>query len=281
MKIEINYKNQKYSFKSNGKISVIAIISYIKEKILKTQDEEEYYLFTEDKFFNNDDFITDKDKKELFLVSRSRITQSQEENNELKNKDIEDIIMEATGGDKPLQKRTNANFSRFSNRRADFLIDYMNRPFAFLSRYGLNSFHDEDDLSDDFRLDSDIESNINPFVARNVNIVNNEMNINNNVAENNQDSVNMLVEMGFQENRVRVALRIAQNDISRATELLLNSDDILDNIPERNNFRPPFSMPIMFQPNIRPASLDRNPQESLVFRRRNATVNIFSKICLI
>ena len=174
MKIEINFKNKKYTFKTRSKkIYVKDLINYFKQ-MLNFSEEDKIYIFNDKKFFKIDEHLSEENQKEELFITHCNMPEIsiKDQYNDLKRKDMEELIMEATGADKPLQKKANNLFSRFSSRRNNFLANYANDPINILSRYGLGSLNQDidDEMSDEFRLDSESEI-INNNIIHNSNLI--------------------------------------------------------------------------------------------------------------
>jgi hypothetical protein len=227
MKINIYYKKEKLTISSDTKIIKIRdLLKYLKKE-LKINENDNLILCSERRVYNKTDTLKPENLKEEFLL----VANKQNELDELEeavccdHNNIEKLIKEITGATEVMK----ANKSHRNGFRDSFGIRRLNisnlsnimSPFdsifnGFLSRGNFDGDDSELEMSSDDR--PPIFVNRAPTSA----------------PEISQDSVNTLVEMGFEEPRARTALRVARGNLSRATELLLNSDTLLDEAEESN-----------------------------------------------
>jgi hypothetical protein len=266
MKIGINYKKEKLNLSFIKGTSVRQLLKYLKKE-LKLEENDHLHLCSNVRLYDPNEELKKKNQSEEFVLLVRQVDKPI-------IKDIGDpiqkLIMKATDAEvamKPARQgqcpfmHTNDIFDGFSIVRR-----LIRRPNDIGGGYNDMGGGDNNEDEDDEGENDDNNEGQSDFA----NIF---MPIRQQPPELNLTHVQTLVDMGFPEPRVRTALRIARGNVDRATDLLLNSDEALDNAEEElgqnalDNRRRLFTGPSIF---------------NFLSRRRNPESGIEGKlICII
>lgn len=222
MKLTIQYKDKKLIYEIDKDITIKEILDNIISK-LNIRENQKLLLFNKEKKCEINEILKiENEKFDLLLITEDNYSASKHTISNLLS--INQLIMEVTGAkDKIIIEKVNDKSRPFSRRRYN---DNIGLPFNYpplnLSHYIFNP--DLNVAYNDFMEVVEYERFSLPFIQR-INIPVNE------------ESVNRLIEMGFPETRVRIALRRHNNNSNRATEMLLtaNEDEFNENNINQNN----------------------------------------------
>jgi hypothetical protein len=215
MKISINYKEEKLTLSIKKDISVRNLLKYLKKE-LELDEDELLYLCSNVKLYDNNDKLTPKNKSEEFILLVRPCEKAQYTD---VTDSIEKLIMKATDADvtlKPMYKRVNMYGGNNNNNNTH--MGFFRRLFGYEddARMQIDDNEDEDDEEEN---EQPLIQGSRVFIRALPHLI-------------NQTDLQTIVSMGFPEARARRALSIARGNVERATDLLLNSDEGLDNEDE-------------------------------------------------
>jgi hypothetical protein len=105
MKFEINFKNEKFTIKSESPIKICEILDYFKFK-LGLDTNFTLFLFNKFRFYTIDEYLTEKDfNEQLFMTILKKRSIDDDFAKQLESKKIEEIIMEATEADEMIVRK--------------------------------------------------------------------------------------------------------------------------------------------------------------------------------
>lgn len=215
MKITIIYKESKIIVEYSSSIKVKDLIKGIRPK-LAIAEVKQLTLFNDKKKFDCNDLITEENQKQEFvLVVTETYNITKVEDSEINTRSKEELIMLMTDAteslkiEKPLLNRARYRSARYGHfiRSVDF------NPFLTALYMPMMSLNEENDellnvMPDNFPLEA-VRSRSIPHPTQMIH------------RQPNPEVIARLTDMGFPEERVRVALRMAMNNANRATDLLL------------------------------------------------------------
>lgn len=204
MEMIIYYDEQCISTTIHKSVKVSEIVNGVKEYL--NEKNGEFFIVDENKNTLPFDkmIVPDKSQRELYLFKIPSFSNKEEKKDKML---IETMIMNATKGKKPLVNAQKAK-ALYDPKE---IIDLENK------EEGDNNANESFDL---FRfLDS---------LSNRVNVENN-----NRIAPN-ESHLSTLKEMGFPEEEARNALIQSRNNLARATDLLIQGNEV-HNEPQQNN----------------------------------------------
>jgi len=222
MKFSVSYENQELNIQSDGPVSVLELLRYLKRE-LKVGDDQILRLHNNKKYIGNDIIL--KDDEELRNSNYSLVAL---DNYDLKKVsepvDILELISQTTNASKKMEIETS------KSKLPDLLpvkIDLSN----------LINMLNTGQISSDMppELASEL---LNMLSSSGLNLE--RQNLNDSQSGNSvvtlaqpiPELVNQLKEMGFEEARCRKVLIHTHNEINAATELLLTDQDL--DLPDCN-----------------------------------------------
>lgn len=257
MKVTIKTSDEDLILDSISSIKIKDIFKFIRARY-SIPDNKYIILIGENKEINELDVLfqgnelTENEKKTDFrLLILHNYNKSESDENDITGEKKEELVMKMTNAKEPIRldkqrsmKRDRGYYlgmgssplirlmERSNNLNSvimpliepddvevDLFSDFLDSSFIPSRRY-LN-FYQEEPRNDN-------ERGVYPII-RNRPIVRREV-----AFEPNAESVQRLIEMGFPENRARVALRMTRDNLLRATELLVNSPEELFNDDNSN-----------------------------------------------
>jgi hypothetical protein len=259
MKIHLIYDNNLISTQINKSIKVkdlcLNLKRYLSEKdtSFTILDENQKPLSEEDMIIvqNHKEGGNEMEEKKFYAISNTIFKKKSAEENKQTSANIDELIMKVTGAKEKIKKQAVPK-QRINDRMA--LIQAMTQGLGAQGLGGPGQAPQINQLMsflrnlEDSALDNDVHVDFVPHSGANrlpVTSSTGQNAINQNFGYQpyhayqpqpvipNENYVRDLKEMGFPEDRCRRALIMARNNMSRATDLLLN--DELDYLPSEGN----------------------------------------------
>ena len=204
MELTIYYDEHCISTKIHKSVKVSEIVNGVKEFL--NEKNVEFFIVDENKNALPFDkmIVPDKPQKELYLFKIQSFSNKEEKKDKML---IETMIMNATKGKKPLVN-VQKNKASYDPKEIIDLEDKEERD---------NNVNESFDI---FRFLDSLSHRVNEE--------------NNNSIAPNESHLSTLKEMGFPEEEARNALIQSRNNLARATDLLIQGNEV-HNEPQQNN----------------------------------------------